>query len=178
MPQTSGRRSVSGGGVSAGARRFGIGGIRSGSTATVTMTATATLMAIITVAAMIAMGGAVATAQDDACVTIRTALTNLSDAEHQQALALDLYAKGSGLPAVEVGLSTMTDRMEDLKRALARATAAGDPEAAQCVAMGNHALAAAQHLTSIVEGVVIKGRGLPAAQSPTDQTTPAPSPAP
>jgi len=151
--------------------------MRSGSTTTVTMMATATLMAIIAVAAVIAMGS-VATAQDDACVTIRTALTNLSDAEHQQALALDLYAKGSGLPAVEVGLSTMTDRMEDLKKVLARATAAGDPEAAQCVAMGNHALAAAQHLTSIVEGVVIKGRGLPTAQSPTDQSTAPPSPAP
>ena len=135
-------------------------------------------MAIITAAAVIAMAGAIASAQDDTCVSIRTALTNLSDAEHQQALALDLYAKGSGLPAVEVGLSTMTDRMEDLKNALAKANAAPDPDAARCIAMGNHALVAAEHLTSIVEGVVIKGRDLPAAQSPADQTTGAPSAAP
>jgi len=124
------------------------------------------------------MTGAVAIAQDDTCVAIRTALTNLSAAEHQQALALDLYSKGSGLPAVEVGLTGMTDRMEDLRNALAKTSAAGDPDAAQCVAMGNRALTEAQHLTSVVEGVVIRGRGLPAAPSPAGQMTDAPPAAP
>jgi hypothetical protein len=115
---------------------------------------------------LIAFATAASAAPSDTCSMVRSALTKLSQAEHQQALALDLYAKGKSLPAVEVALTNMTLQIENLKRVLEAASTDGNPDAVECVAMGERALTQAQRLTAVVETVVLKGRGLPVPPNP------------
>jgi len=105
-----------------------------------------------------------------ACTEIKNALHALGDAEHDESLALDLAAGGGNSAAiVEVRLSTLLDRTNDLRVALAHARhspAARDPMADQCTRMGFRALVVSEKLSSDVETVLFGGDEDSVAEAP------------
>lgn len=112
-----------------------------------------------------------AIAPADACPEISRAVGSLAAAEHQQAFALDLYSKADGgagphrgaLPAVEVRLAAMLERIGDLRGTLEQVRSApgalGNSTVEQCLEVGESALRQAERVSSEVERVVIEARG-------------------
>jgi hypothetical protein len=95
---------------------------------------------------------------DQACAMIRRALHDLAQAEHEQALALDLDPDGRGDTAmVQAQLAILLERSEKLRDALHivhHSGVAGDENVKRCSAMGLRALAEAERLTTTVEEVL------------------------
>jgi hypothetical protein len=95
---------------------------------------------------------------DQACATIRRALRDLADAEHQQAFALDLDPDGRGDTAmVQAQLAILLERSDQLRSALRivrQSGVAGDENVERCTAMGFRALVEAERLTTTVEEVL------------------------
>ena len=107
---------------------------------------------------------------DAACRSIKTALHKLADAEHDEALALDLASgAGNSMAIVESRLSVVLDRMQDLRAALKHArdgAVARDPTVDQCTRMGFRALVDSEKLTSDVETVLFGGEDSSRAEPP------------
>ncbi len=135
---------------------------------------------VIAVVALLAAGsparaelGAIPPA--DACPEISRAVGRLAAAEHQQAFALDLYSKADGglgphrgaLPAVEVRLAGMLERIGELRATLRRVRsepgALGNSMVGGCLEVGETALRQGERVSSEVERVVIEARGYPPA---------------
>ncbi|HTW88113.1 MAG TPA: hypothetical protein VMD75_08905 [Candidatus Binataceae bacterium] len=131
---------------------------------------------VIAVAALLAGGspawaGPPPIAPADACPAISRAVGGLAAAEHQQAFALDLYSKAEGgagphrgaLPAVEIRLAAMLERIGDLRATLERVRSApgalGNSTVEQCLEVGEAALRRGERVSSEVERVVIEARG-------------------
>lgn len=116
-----------------------------------------------------------------ACSEIKTALHALSDAEHDESLALDLASSGGNSAAiVEARLSVLLDRTNDLRVVLRRvrqSKVARDPMVDQCTRMGFRALVMSEKLSSVVEGVLFDADDSVAA-APLKSTPPASPPAP
>jgi hypothetical protein len=135
-----------------------------------------------------AWAGPGAIAPADACPEISRAVSRLAAAEHQQAFALDLYAKansGAGphrgaLPAVEVRLAGMLERIGDLRATLQRVRSApgaiDNSTVGECLKVGEVALKQGERVSSEVERVVIEARGYQpdsAASGPIKSAAPA-----
>jgi hypothetical protein len=95
---------------------------------------------------------------DQACAMIRRALHRLAKSERDQALALDLDPHGRGDTAmVQAQLAILLERSDELRNALRvvhQSAAAADDSVKRCSAMGLHALAEAEGLTTTVEEVL------------------------
>lgn len=131
---------------------------------------------LLALAALLAGGspawaGPIAIAPADACPEISRAVGGLAAAEHQQAFALDLYSKADGgpgphrgaLPAVEVRLAAMLERIGDLRATLERVRSApgaiDNSMVKECLKVGEVALRQGERVSSEVERVVIEARG-------------------
>ncbi len=114
----------------------------------------------------------------EACPEISRAVARLSAAEHEQAFALDLYSKGDAaglgphrgaLPAVEVRLAGMLDRISELSAMLERVRAEpgslDDATVQECLQVGERALRRGEQVSSEVERVVVRARGYAPDQS-------------
>jgi hypothetical protein len=114
---------------------------------------------------------------ESACAEIKVALHALSNAEHDEALALDLASSNSTV-IVEARLSVLLDRTQDLRVALRRvrqSSVARDPTVDQCTRMGFRALVMSEKLSSDVETVLF-GAGDSVADAPelkSDRSAPA-----
>jgi hypothetical protein len=148
---------------------------------------------MIAVVALLAAGSAAWAAPAEiaphgACPEISRAVARLATAEHQQAFALDLYSKADGgpgphrgaLPAVEVRLATMLDRVGELRATLNRVRseprALGNAIVRECLEVGDEALRQGERVNSEVERIVIEARGYPpagAASAPVRSGAPA-----
>lgn len=126
-----------------------------------------------------AWAGSGGIAPNNACPEISRAIDRLAAAEHQQAFALDLYSKADGgpgphrgaLPAVEVRLAAMLDRVGELRVTLRRVRS--EPDALdnsmvrECLTVGDVALKRGEQVSSEVERIVIEGRGYPPVGAPS-----------
>lgn len=116
-----------------------------------------------------------------ACSEIHAALRALSDAEHQEAFALDLAAGGAASPAVIVAahLADLLERSQDLRAALNRArrgARAHDAALEECIRAGFRALSTAEKLSSEVEEVLFGSDASSAAPPLKPDRAPPPPP--
>lgn len=119
---------------------------------------------------------------EQACAMIRSALHQLAEAERKQAFSLDLYSHGHGGSAmVQARLAILLDHSNRLRNALRvvhMSPVARDDEVKRCSAMGLHALAQAERLTTTVEEVLYGpnlGNPLPGATLRSDAAPTAPA---
>jgi hypothetical protein len=111
-----------------------------------------------------------------ACSEIKTALRSLGNAEHDEALALDLASSGGNSTAIVAArLSVLLDRTQDLRVALKhvrQSEVARDPMVDQCTRMGFRALVMSEKLSSDVETVLFGGEDW-VAEAPELKSNPA-----
>jgi hypothetical protein len=98
------------------------------------------------------------------CGAIHHALTNLAQAERDQALSLQLFSCGGQLAIVETRYRRLEQASGDLREILRRVRASRDssePALAECLKLGYQVLFAAEKVTSEVEPILIKAHGAP-----------------
>jgi hypothetical protein len=98
------------------------------------------------------------------CSAIRHALSELGQAEHDQAFALELFSRGGELPMVEVRYQRMQQADGDLREILRRVRASrlgADPSVSECRRLGYRSLFASEKVGSEVERILTKAHGEP-----------------
>ncbi len=124
---------------------------------------------------------------EGACDRIRDAIRTLAKSERDQALALDLVARGGSTAIVETRLNDLLERSGDLRTILASVRLnriADDQYVEQCLTTGFRSLVDAERLSSDVEEVLFGAEGNPRAGATTATVRPpvprsaAPPPAP